>query len=107
MKILNANKFLEMPEGTVFAVYEDMKFWELYIKGVTHEDWSYECKRIVTEVVFDDKFFAAESKDYDGEVLSLNLDNWWEGPISNKDKCAVYDKKDIQELIDVLKSVIK
>lgn len=106
MKILNTKDFLQMPEGTVFAVYEDMKFWELYIKGITHEDWSYECKRIVTEVAFDDNFFAVESKDYDGEVLSLNLDSWWEVPVSGKERFAVYDKKDIQELINVLQGTL-
>lgn len=45
MKIVNANEFLKLKSGTLFSMFEDMKFWEFYIKGDSYKD-EYEWSRV-------------------------------------------------------------
>lgn len=100
MIILESQSFLKMPKGTVFAMYESGKFWELYVKGDsrTYEYWF---KRIATEL----KDFSGDFPSDDlpnNQPLELSFNNWQAARISEEERFAVYDKNDIEGLISAL-----
>jgi len=95
MIILESQSFLKMPKGTVFAMYESGKFWELYVKGDSRIN-EYWFKRIVTEL----KDFSDDLPN--GQPLELSFNNWQMARISSEERFAVYDKNDIEGLISAL-----
>lgn len=105
MKIVNLEEFRKLPEGTVFMKYSPWVFDELSVKGETWEgDFLYENISYMIENVssteFDDKLQTAQET---GVSVLMDFDFTGRDGCHDKDQLfGVYDKRDIDMLIDKL-----
>jgi len=109
MKIINLTQFRAMPEGTVFMKYEPCVFEPLSVKG---ETWEFDfISASITDEVDADSSEEMENKLRYAENSGESIDMDFEGYI--RDGCfepnqlfAVYEKKDIEGLINKLNSCL-
>jgi len=102
MKIVNANEFLKLKSGTLFSMFEDMKFWEFYEKGDTVDGAKCFYRKILTNIKSDNgDDFTEKLTTFDGRSLELDME-WGLFPILNFEKFAIYEKEDIQKLMKIL-----
>ena len=116
MKIVNRQQFLQMPSGTLYREYEPCAFGDLQVKGNTwphrlangtdasdHIAAHFDCVESEGSVeAFDILDRAAET----GESFNLDYDeSWmrdgWSPEINNK-LYAVYERADVEQLIEFL-----
>ena len=106
MKIVNRTEFLQLPKGTLYSRYKPCYIEDLQIKGDTWtNDWLYQ--DLIGNLACND---SNEYHDYLQEAentdCSLGLDfNCLErdGLYDEEQMFAVYEKEDIQGLINALK----
>lgn len=109
MKIVNRKTFLEMPPGTVYAKFEPCIFGNLCIKDDSlSNDWFYQ--NIVDAIdvndsgEFGDVLFRANDT---GESIPMDFHCLGrDGFFDNDQLFAVFERKDIEALIERLKEAI-
>lgn len=108
MRIINLKQFRESPKGTVFMKYVPCSFGELNMKG---ETWEYDflLQNLVSEI-------KCESSNQESNILDkaendnaysvdLDLDCFSrDGCFEDDQLFAVYEQKDIDNLIQELKT---
>lgn len=116
MKIVNLEEFMRLPAGTVYSEYERLSFFnELYVKiknvDVPYPTWEYQrlldCVDANDYCEMTDILFDAEEK---GTKFKMDLDCIHsKGVYDNKQKLlfAIYDKDDLERLIQKLQNVAK
>lgn len=105
MKIVNLEQFRELPSGTLFMKYEPCVFEDLCAKGDTLEhDWLYENIAYSIECTSSDDF-GNKLNDAEEQGISLAMDfdsTGRDGCFDDSQLFAVYEKADIEMLIDKL-----
>jgi hypothetical protein len=109
MKIVNRETFLKMPAETVYSEYKPCAFDQVCIKGETTGNDFY--VNYVTQTLdcknseeFVDILFAAEKS---GDSFPLDFDTEGrDGMFDDEQLFAVWDKQDIEGLIERLKQTI-
>ncbi|WP_439444456.1 hypothetical protein ABWU93_11415 [Xanthomonas translucens pv. translucens] len=111
MKIVNCERFLAMPAGTVFTKYEPCNFGDLRIKGDTtqagNDFWSQElCGPVdsISSEDFVDKLYAAVENGCD---VALDFDNEdRDGLYEAGQLFAVWSAADVTALIERLQRAL-
>ena len=115
MKIINSELFLSLPAGIIYAYFKPVIFKGLFIKGDTIKDENnklidYFFKNILNEVSSnssDEMFDIIFKREIDGMSFNLDFDCYErDGLFDNDRKYAIYEKNDIENLINVLKENI-
>ena len=105
MKIINQKEFLKLPAGTLFLKYEDSGFDELQAKGCSWDN-DFLCESITDSIDCtgsDDWGDKLEMAEKTGENLPMDFDSTFrDGLFDPNQLFAVYDKRDIEMLIDKL-----
>lgn len=109
MKIIKLEEFLKLPEGVIYSKYEPCIFGDIHIKG---ESWNpdFLCCSLVGNIASDseDEFDKMCELAESGEDVNLCFKTYYRDGIFNEDQLfAVYNKKDIQCLIDILKESLR
>ena len=108
MKIVNRKTFLELPVGTLFSEYEPHVFYGLFIKtDFCNED--YFEKELIGNIKCDNSGEFAERLELTrlkGVSIDLDFDvDGRNGCFRNDQLYAIYEKKDIKQLIDMLTAI--
>lgn len=107
MKIVNRQQFLEMPSGTVFAKYEPCVFGDLMIKGESLPECNDFYAQTLIEVEGDNSVLVLTDLDRaysTGGSVSLDFHcQYRDGTYDRHQLFAVFESKDVSELIDRLK----
>lgn len=104
MKIVNLEKFRELPAGIIFAKYDPCVFRELRIKGDTWEVDFLEAGLLWVDCTsgtnMEEILTDAEHK---GTSFKLDPECYGRDGMFEKDQLfAVYEKEDIQQLVSLL-----
>lgn len=114
MKIVDRKTFLQLPANTLFQKYAPCVFGDLEIKVCNPIDnWGNDfVTQSLTEPCFkdnlgSDKHFEALLKLEEGAEFRLDYDFAGRDGLYDKDQLfAVYDKEDVQKLMDRLKECL-
>jgi len=105
MRIVNLKEFRTLSAGTLFAKYEPCAFGAIMVKGETWEhDFLYENIADAIDCTdsgdFADKLFDAEEN---GTSILVDFDSTSrDGCFEDEQLFAIYEKKDVEMLIDKL-----
>lgn len=113
MKILNRDKFIQLPENTLYTEYQPCNFGNLTIKG-TSMIWDhgndYQTQEIHDAIKCggSDEFFDILDKaEKSEESMEMDFDCQGRDGCYEMDQLyAVWEKKDIEQLIDRLKKCL-
>jgi len=109
MKIINLTEFRAMPEGTVFCKYEPCCFGELQIKGETweHDFISASLTGVIESEGSDDMFDKLLQYEKTKESFPLDIEYYGrDGLFETNQLFAVYEKKDISQLVNKLTTLL-
>ena len=107
MKIINRKQFMKMPEGTLFSYYEPCSFTGLHIKdtGYDKDNPDFSMSDLIGAVQNDsseDFQKKCELMEY-GESMPVDFEfSGREGLFDEKLLYAVYEKEDVEKLINRL-----
>ena len=110
MRIVNRKEFLSLPEETLFSKYEPCCFEPILIKGETlANDFIFQS---INDAIkwgdpeeFSDVLFKAEKS---GDSFDIDLDCTERDGMFDEDQLfAVWEKKDLAQLIDRLNTALK
>jgi len=105
MKILNLTEFRKLPTGTLFMNYEPCFFGDLHAKGETDE-FDFLIEDITKEIdCMNCGDFVEKLEDAENNNASLVMDfdcPSRDGMFNKKQLFAVYEKRDVEMLIDKL-----
>jgi hypothetical protein len=107
MKIVTREKFLKMPEGTLYSKYEPCVFGELCIKGESWEvDFLYQDIVSSVECSGSDEFFGIlDTAEETGCSFDMDLDcQGRDGLYDMEQLFAVWETKDVVQLISRLQA---
>ena len=111
MRIINRQEFLTLPEGTVFSEYEPCAFTGLFIKiGDCLLDDYFELPLVGNVKCRGSEGFIEilEQARKSGEGFDLDFDGGERnGCFEDEQLYAVYDRQDIQQLIERLKECLQ
>ena len=109
MKIVDYKTFISMPEGTLYAEYKPCYFGELYVKGETINDGNdWFLSRTKESWQGDEQFVDQCELMVAGNELRGDYDiQERDGMFDYNRMFLVYDKTDIQDLINHLTKLIK
>jgi hypothetical protein len=104
MKILNLREFKKLPAGTLFMKYEPCVFYDLCVKGGTLDhDWFYESLDCVDSTDYGNMAEILFKAFEQGTSFKLDLDcTMRDGLFEDDQLFAVYEKSDVETLIDKL-----
>lgn len=114
MKIVNKKEFYTLPSGTLYSKFEPYAFYGLKIKGETiyHGDIpaDYNYQEMIGNV---DALHSGEFIDIlrDSEENRTSFDMDFnciarDGLFEGEEMFAIYEKKDVEQMVDKLKSTI-
>ena len=107
MRIINKQEFLVLPEGILYSEYEPCAFYGLKVKGETWESDYLEID-LIGNIAANDSVDYIDRLDYALENrTSLELDfdsDSRNGLFEDNTLYAVYEQKDLNELISSLKT---
>jgi len=112
MRIVNRKEFLELPEGTLYSEYEPCCFDGLFIKGKSLKDTNdYIEMSLIGNVVSSDTGDYAEKLEnarIDHISIDLDFDEDYgrNGMFAKEQLYAIYEKKDVEKFINLLKSEV-
>lgn len=117
MKIVDYNTFTNMPKGTIYASYSPCVFGEVYVKhdSFSHEDDGFINDWFYQELLNNPDWEYAETYDIlaiceymeNGNSVPLDLNTISrDGMFDYNRKFLIYEKSDIEALIEKLKSLI-
>lgn len=109
MRIVNRKEFSELPNGTLFSEYNPVVFQGLFIKCEQMGSDYGELSLIgnVKAASSDQSFQILESAEENGTSFDLDFESYGRNGIFNEEqKYAIYERKDIEELIQALKETL-
>ena len=109
MKIINLTEFRAMPEGTVFCKYQPCCFGELEIKGETweHDFICASLTGVIESEGSDDMMNKLDQYEKSKESFKLDLEYYGrDGLYEDNQLYAIYEKSDIQQLVNKLTELI-
>lgn len=109
MKIVNLEKFRELPVGTIYSKYEPCVLIGLMSKGETWEvDFLYDDLIANVECDSSEDMFDKCNKMEKGESIGLDFDfTGRDGMFEDDQLFAIYEKVDIEKFIDKLNRCIE
>jgi len=109
MRILNREEFFKLPEGTVYSEYDPLDFYGLFIKGEQLQS-DYVELELIGNLDYQDSDEYSETLEKareTGNSFKLDFESYdRNGMYSDDQLYAVYEKEDIEGLINVLKTGI-
>lgn len=109
MKIIDRQEFFKLPEGAVYSEYDPLTFHGLFIKGEQLSVDYVELDLIGNIDYTDSEDYCAkvESSYHERKSLKLDFENYSRNGMYADDQLyAVYEKEDIEGLINVLKACL-
>jgi hypothetical protein len=108
MKIIDRQTFLAMPPNTIFAKYKPCCFDDIQIKGDTwNNDFWFQDFLSIEDEGEDDFFNILENARETGSSFKLDLQSESrDGLFDNKQLFAVFEKNDVESLINRLKECL-
>ncbi|EDW9825595.1 hypothetical protein GTR05_004824 [Salmonella enterica] len=111
MRIVNREQFLLLPANTLFSKYKPMVFGDIAIKGDTTAsggDYYYQAiADAVDSVSSDEMFKILVAATAHGHEFNIDLDCESRDGFYDEDQLfAVWDKRDVEQLINRLKSCL-
>jgi hypothetical protein len=108
MKILNRKQFLALPGQVLFSKYEPYVFGDIAIKGETlGNDFYYQSIADSLEAIgveFSETLFLAKET---GDSIAMDFDCLGRDGCFDEDQLfAVWEEKDVRQLIDRLKQLL-
>ena len=111
MKIINRKEFLESPAGTLFSEYEPCAFYGLMVKHDSVGDNDYIENDLIGNIYYDSGDDFVDKLDFAKKNKTTLFLDFLEN--SNRNGCydnnqlyAVYEKQDIEGLINTLKNCV-
>lgn len=109
MRIVDRKTFLAMPEDTLFSIFDPNVFGALSIKLESIEDFDFYSVEIASSVKCEDSYEfnnLIDSAQYEKISLDIDLDcGCRDGGFIDK-TFAVWEKKDIEQLIEKLEECL-
>lgn len=111
MKIVNFETFRKLPPGTIYCKYEPQVFRELEVKDETLDYGDFLCACLtgwVDSNGSDDTTEILYEAEKTGESFDLEVDCYGRDGMFEEDQLfAVYEKKDVEQLIQALQKSLK
>lgn len=113
MKIINREEFLKQSEGILYSEYKPFSFYGLYVKGNTisseeHGNFDYNELGLIGNINADNSdelYYKLDVAEKISRKLNLDFEcGMRNGGFDGEQLYAVYEQKDIEGLINVLKS---
>jgi len=109
MKILNKEEFFKLPQGTVYSEYDPLTFHSLFIKGeqLTVDYIELDLVGNIEYNNSDEYCEILEEAKETGKSFKLDFENYGRNGMYSDDQLyAVYEKEDIEGLINTLKACL-
>jgi hypothetical protein len=110
MKIINYDEFVSLPKGTLYRETEPCWFGELQIKQDSineNNDWLLTRLDYLEESHSSDDFIKCYNKMEKGESFNLDIHcSERDGMFDYDRKFLIYEKKDVEKLIELLKTCL-
>jgi len=105
MIIVDFDKFIKMPEGTVYSFYNEQTFTGLYIKvdTISNTDWWYKELVVNPDSNFIDGYITSFSELEKGNSVPIDTELLHRDGMFDYDReFAIYETEDIKQLITEL-----
>lgn len=111
MRIVTRKELMELPSGTVFSYYEPCVFHDLYIKDSAPDEWSpdFVVSGLIGAIArtSSDDFIENCERMERGESMSVDFEfSGREGLFDHEQLFSVYEKSDVEILIERLKQTL-